>query len=149
MAKRGSRSANNRKTAIEKHGISKWILLPCLFVMIASLIYLVWFINNQNSTYKNITYIRSFMTSSGKLNDFSNKLGMHDPKEDIKWYKTDDEIRVEFGRISLTWEPEKFYEQKNLELLSTIGITIDIKEENGLKVLHLYYNGEEIERWVR
>lgn len=149
MAKRKSGRPSGRKTAMEKNGISKWILLPCLLAMIASLIYLIWFINNQNSTYKNIEYIRSFMTSSGKLNDYSNKLGMHDPQEDIKWFKTDDEIRIEFGRIFLTWEPEKFYAQENLELLSTIGITIDIKEEDGVRVLHLYYRGEEIERWVR
>jgi hypothetical protein len=75
---------------------------------------------------------------------------MHDPETDIKWYKTDDEIRIEFGRIYLTWEPENFYNQDNLDQLGTIGFTIDVKKDSdGNKVLHLYYMGEEVERWVK
>lgn len=137
------------QTHMNKNGVMKWILIPCVICVICSCVYLIWFINNQNSTYQNIQYIKSFQTSSGKINDFSNKLGMRDPKEDIKWFKTDKEIRIEFGRIFLTWEPEAFYTQENLDLIGTIGFTIDIKEEDGAKVLHLYYRGEELERWVR
>ena len=128
----------------------RYVLLPCVIVLVASLIYLIWYINTQNSTYENILYIRSFMTSSGTINDYQNKLGMHDPETDIKWYKTDKEIRIEFGRIFLTWEPEAFYQQENLDLLSTIGFTIQIKKDvNNVSVLHLYYHGEEVPRWVK
>lgn len=148
MAKR-KRGRPEVKNHMNNFAVTKWILIPCVICIICSCIYLIWYINSQNSTYENVAYIRSFMTSSGKLNDFSNKLGMQDPKEDIKWFKTDDEIRIEFGRIFLTWEPEAFYQQENLDLIATIGFTIDIIEEDGVKVLHLYYRGEEVERWVR
>ncbi len=150
MAKRRSLESTRRATAMNKHGVSKFVIIPCVIVLIASCIYLIWYLNNQNSTYNNILYIRSFMNSSGKLNDYSNKLGMHDPETDIKWYKTKDEIRIEFGRIFLTWEPEEFYKEDNLTLLSTIGFTIEIKEDsNGVKTLHLFYMGKECERWVK
>lgn len=149
MAKRRRNRKPEVKTHMHKHGTIRWIVAPCIICLIASCIYFIWTINNQNSTYENIGYIKSFMSSSGKLNDYSNKLGMQDPKEDIKWFKTDKEIRIEFGRISLTWKPENFYTQENLELLESIGFTIEIKETADGKVLHLYYRGEEVERWVR
>lgn len=149
MAKRNS-GRQKKKDFMGKNKGYKYVFIPCAIVIIASLIYLVWYINTQNSTYENILYIRSFMSNSGTLNDFQNKLGMHDPETDIKWYKTDDEIRIEFGRIFLTWEPEKFYEKENLELLETIGFTIEIKKNSdNVSVLHLYYHGEEVQRWVK
>lgn len=147
MAKR--KLGKQQKRIKDSNAGMKYILIPCIIVVIASCIYLIWYLNNQNSTYTSIDYIRSFMTSSGKLNDFQNKLGMHDPKTDIKWFKTDDEIRIEFGRIRMTWEPKDFYKQENLDALATIGFTIQIKEDaDGNKILHLYYQGEEMERWV-
>ena len=147
MAKR---SKLKKTTRIEKGAATKAILIPCVLVLITTLIYFIWWQNNQNSTYNNIMYIRSFMTSSGKLNDFQNKIDMHNPETDIKWFKTDKEIRIEFGRIFLTWEPEKFYQQENLDLLSTIGITAKvIKSPDNKQVLHLYYQGKELERWVK
>lgn len=137
-------------TVMDKNKIVKYVLLPIIILLVAECIYLFWFITQQNSTYKNIDYIRSFMSSSGKLNDYQNKIGMHDPETDIKWYKTDDEIRIEFGRIYLTWSPERFYEQENLDHLSTIGITTKIKtDKDGNKTLHVYYMGKELERWIK
>ena len=147
MAKRRGR---NKSKVMDKGGVVKYILIPIMIVLIAEVIYLVWYINKQNSTYTNIEYIKGFMSSSGQLNDYQNKIGMHDPKTDLKWYKTDDEIRIEFGRIFLTWEPEDFYKQENLDQLQTIGITTKIKKDSaGTKTLHIYYMGEEIERWVK
>ena len=149
MAKRKLNTVTKRKENM-KGGVTKYILIPCTIVIIASCIFLIWYINRQNSTYSNINYIKGFVTSSGKLNDFSNKIGMQDPETDLKWYKTDKEIRIEFGRIILTWEPKDFYVQENLDALSTIGITTEIKtEKDGTKTLHLYYNGNEMERWVK
>lgn len=149
MAKRKLGRPAKSKLAMDKNKVYKYIWMPCIIVIIASLVFLIWYNNNKNSTYRNVAYIRSFMTSSGKLNDFQNKIGMNDPATDIKWYKTDKEIRIEFGRIYMTWEPEDFYKPENLELISTIGFTIDIKEEDGRKVLHLYWNGNEVERWIK
>lgn len=150
MAKRKLNKQQKRKDYMGKNKSYKYVFIPCALVIIASCVYLIWYINTQNSTYKNIEYIRSFMTSSGTLNDFQNKLGMHDPSTDIRWFKTDKEIRIEFGRIYLTWEPEDFYVQENIDLLGTIGFTIDIKKgKDGISTLHLYYHGEEIPRWVK
>lgn len=149
MAKR-KLGKKSRKEVMGKHKGYKYVFIPCTIVIVASLVYLIWYMNTQNSTYDNILYIRSFMTSSGTLNDFQNKIGMKDPETDIKWYKTDDEIRIEFGRIFLTWEPEDFYAEENLQLLSSIGITTEIqKGTDGVRTLHVFYHGEELERWVK
>lgn len=150
MAKRRLSKQKGRRDVMGKNKAYKYIFIPCALVIIVSLVYLIWYINAQNSTYDNILYIRSFMTSSGTLNDFQNKLGMHNPETDIKWFKTDDEIRIEFGRIYLTWEPKDFFVQENLDLLGTIGFSVEIKEgDDGVKVMHLYYQGKELERWVK
>lgn len=139
-----------RKDFTKSTSFSKLVLIPCTIVIIMSCLYLIWYLSQRNSTIENIYYIQSFMTSSGQLNDYANKLGMHDPEKDIKWFKTTDEIRIEFGRITLTWEPDMFYQQENLDLLKTIGFTIQIKEDkNKKKVLHLFYKGVELERWVK
>lgn len=150
MAKR-KLGKSQKKDYMDNAKFFKYILIPCGLVIIASCIYLIWFNIQQQSTYKNIQYIKSFVTSSGKLNDYQNKIGMHDPETDIKWFKTNDEIRIEFGRIYLTWEPEDFYKEENLEQLATIGITTKIKEDDksGSKTLHLYYHDKELERWVK
>ena len=147
MAKRG---AAKKKDYMSKGMGTKTILIPCLIVIVGSCVFLIWWISQRNSTYNNIEYIKSFMSSSGELRDYSNKIGMHDPSVDIKWYKTNDEIRIEFGRIFLTWEPKDFYDENNLTQLETIGITTKILADgDGNKVLHLYYHGVELERWVK
>ena len=128
----------------------KTVLWPCMIVIIGSCIFMIWWINNRNSTYTNIDFIRDHMTSGGKLNDFKNEICMWDPETDLRWYKTDKEIRIEFGLIVLTWEPADFYTEDNLNHLSTIGITAKVKEDKeGNKVLKLYYFGTEMERWIK
>lgn len=150
MAKKRRRPTKTQ-TMLDKNSTLKYIAAPCILVLIASCIFLFWYNNNKRSTYENIDYIRSFMTSNGRLNDFQNKLGMHDPATDIKWFKTEDEIRIEYGRIVLTWEPEDFFTEDNTEHIATIGFTYDIKYEGieRIPTLHLYYCGEEVERWLR
>lgn len=149
MAKRKLGKVNQRKDFMGGKNPITYVLIPCMLVVIMSGIYLIWHQNNTNSTASNIEYIRSFMSSSGELRDYSNKIGMHNPETDIKWYKTEDEIRIEFGRIFLTWEPETFYTDEVQEALGTIGFTTKIKEKDGVKTLYLYYQGEEVERWVK
>lgn len=150
MAKRNIHRQPNRVKGYKGFGIFKFIVIPCCMVIVASGIYLAYYTNGQNSTYRNIEYIRSFMSSSGQLNDYSNKLGMHDPDEDIKWYKTKDEIEIQFGRIIMSWEVEDFYNKDNLTALESIGFTTKIIEgKDNVKTLHLYYMGEEVERWVK
>lgn len=150
MAKRKLGKQDRRRDIMGKNKMYKYVLIPCTLVLIASLVYLIWYLNTQNSTYSNIEYIRSFMSNSGTLNDYQNKLGMHDPETDIKWFKTDKEIRIEFGRVYLTWEPADFYKEENLNALESIGFTIDVKKgKDGVSTLHLYYHGVEVPRWVK
>lgn len=150
MAKRRLGKTSRAKNRLESNSVVKRILWPILIVVAATCVYLIWYINVQNSTYTNIEYIKGFLNQSGNLNDFQNKLGMHDPETDIKWYKTDKEIKIEFGRIVLTWEPADFYKQENLDHLEQIGITAKVKKgSDNKKSLHLYYKGKEVERWVK
>lgn len=137
-----------RDTAMQKGQFSKYVFIPVGIAIIVLAVLLFWYQNNLNATDAHIEYIRSFMTSTGKLNDFQNKLGMHDPLKDIKWYKNEDEIRIEFGRMILTWEPEDFFTEDTQEKLNSIGIRWDILKEGDLKVLHIYYRDQEIPRWV-
>jgi len=150
MAKRKLTKGVKRKDFMGNNSVMKYIIIPCMLVMIASCIYLIVFINNKNSTLSNIEYIRSFMSSSGQLRDYSNKIGMHDPAKDIKWYKTNKEVRIEFGRIFLTWEPDEFFKQDNLDRIATIGFTVEyVKSKSGYEEMKLYYQGVEVERWVK
>lgn len=150
MAKRKLTKGIKRKDFMGNNNVMRYIIIPCMLVIIASCIYLIVFINNKNSTLSNIEYIRSFMSSSGQLRDYSNKIGMHDVDKDIKWYKTNKEVRIEFGRIYLTWEPDEFFTQDNLDRISTIGFTVKyVKSKSGDEVINLYYQGSEIERWVK
>lgn len=117
MAKR---KKPKQKDFMNKNASWKWFVAPCVLIIICSCVYMIWFINNRNSTYTNIEYIKGFMTSSGTLNDFSNKIAMHDPKTDIKWFMTGDEVRIEFGRIVMDWSKEDFFKEENLRTLAPL-----------------------------
>ena len=150
MAKRKLTKGIKRKDFMGNNSVMRYIIIPCMLVIIASCIYLIVFLNNKNSTLSNIEYIRSFMSSSGQLRDYSNKIGMHDATKDIKWYKTNKEVCIEFGRIYLTWEPDEFFTQDNLDRIATIGFTVKyVKSESGDEVMKVYYQGSEVERWVK
>lgn len=148
MAKR-SLSYNRRMNSMNKGLFMKAVIIPCCIVFIFSAIYLIWFINNKNSTLTNIDYIRSFMSSTGQLRDYSNKLGMHDPSTDIKWYMDDKGVRIEFGRIVMDWETEEFWDPAMQQKLNDIGIVFEEVKEKGVPKIICKYRGLEIERWVR
>lgn len=127
-----------------KLGLKTWVLLA-LLIIIGCVGYFFYARTQNNSTYTNIEYIKGYMTPSGTLNDWQGKLGCKGV-EDMKWYLTEDELKIEFGRIALTWPPEEFVKQENLQLVGQIGITAKYnKKEQKLK---LYWCNQEIERWV-
>lgn len=146
MKMKSLRSKEN--LTLGKGAAIKMFILPAAIMTIALSVFLFWKSNNYNATAEHIEYIRSFMTTPGKLNDFQNKLGMHDPETDIKWFREKDEIRIEYGRIILTWLPEEFFTEETQEQLGSIGFSYDIKKIKGVQTFILYYNGKEIERWV-
>ena len=148
------------KNHMAKNAEWKWIILPCLLVLCASIILLYLWIGNRNSTNTNIDYIRSFMTSTGKLNDFSNKLSMHDPYKDIRWEWTDEgEVAILFGRIILDWEStEDFLNQDVQTKLGTIGFVTEVindehdKDKDGdreeILNINIYWKDILVERCV-
>ena len=146
MKMKSLRSKEN--LTIGKGAFVKMFLIPVALVTIVLSVYYFWYGNNLNSTDEHIKYIRSFMRTPGNLNDFQNKLGMHDPATDIKWYKNEKEIRIEYGRVILTWEPADFLTEETREQLNTIGFDYEVKKRDGQKTLILYYNGTELERWI-
>ena len=137
------------KTKVERGAFIKVVLFPVALTLIVISIYFFWYQNNLNATDEHIEYIRSFMRSPGVLNDFQNKLGMHNPKEDIKWFEEGDNITIEYGWVILTWTKEDFKTEETLQSLQSIGFTYEIKCKDNNEVIKLYYCGEEIQKWVK
>lgn len=139
-----------RLTRKEKNRMSQnnfiHIIFAVAIVAVVIGVYFWYLGNNQNATSEHIKYIKSFMSSSGKLNDYSNKLGVHDPKTDIKWFQKDGNIEIHFGRIILTWTEDKFLTEETKEELNTIGMDYSVKKSTG--VITVYYKGEVVNKWV-
>lgn len=122
--------------------------LPILLVLIGVIYWFVSDKSNVKTSYDAIDYIKSFMTSSGKLNDYNNSLGFKDPEVDFKWYYDSKNVKIEFGYINMKFPIEEFMSDKCTYALSQIGITWDtIKKDDG-KHLRIFYLGEEMPRWL-
>lgn len=137
----------------------RWIILPCVIVLIGSIIILYQWISQRNSTVTNIEYIHSYMTSTGKLNDFSNKISMHDPTTDIKWeWDEEGNIKIMFGRIILDWESvEDFLNPGFQSKLGSIGFKTEVVKMNYIDdvtganreyAINLYWKDNLVERCV-
>ena len=103
------------------------------------------------SSYEGAAYIKSFRTASGKINDVSNKIGMNNPDIDFKWFLEDDKtVRIEFGYITMTFPMEEFVTENCKKVMNDIGITWKLQpiDYNGGTKLLMYYNGQEMERWL-
>lgn len=99
------------------------------------------------NSYDQIDYILSFMRN-GELYDFSNKIGMKNPESDIRWYRTDDGVKIEYGYMTINFPMEEFMSDKCTLQLGKIGITHEIrKTSNGNKLILLYHD-KELERWI-
>lgn len=100
------------------------------------------------ASYEGAAYIKSFMSSSGKIQDVSNKIGMKDPNIDFKWFYEDKMVRIEFGYITMDFPIEEFLQPRCVTAMKNIGITYKLKTEGEGQKLILYYNGKEMDRWV-
>lgn len=144
---------NNYRKRVEYAG-HRWIVFYILIPIAIVIGFLIFKMGSDQSTrmnsYEQIDYINSFM-HNGKLNDYANKIGMKDWKTDIKWYyeKDDGKIKIDYGYMRMTFTIEEFTTEQCKRALSTIGITSDIvKLKDGTQKLKLYYNGQELERWI-
>ena len=142
----------NHQAKFENKGLRGsivYIIVPVLIVLGMFVYFKYSSAFKQENTYDQIAYIRSFYRN-GVLNDYANKIGMKDPETDLKWYKEDDSIKIEYGYMLLTFTTEEFLSEKAEVALAEIGITREVKvnKKDGTKKLKVYYNGKEIERWV-
>lgn len=130
------------------HGIIVYILVPVLIV--CAIIYYNFMSRTSgiNNSYNQVNQIKEHM-QGGELIDYGNQIGMKDPDEDIRWYKEDDNIKIEFGYMLMNFPMEEFMSTKCTNELNAIGITHKVvKDENGDPTLKLYYMGVELDRWV-
>jgi hypothetical protein len=129
-------------------GIFIYILIP-LVVILGAVVYKV--ISDKytiTNSYDQIEYINQFM-SNGELNDYANKIGMKDWETDIKWYKDDDNVKIEYGYMTLNFTVDELMTDQCKSALETIGITTKlVQTDEGTYKLKLFYNGNELERWV-
>lgn len=129
-------------------GIAARVIIPVL-LLAAVVVGISWYKTNigdggRESGYQ---YILDHFDSRGTFTDIRNDLAMKDPKVDIKFFMTEKEATIEFGNVSLIFEPRELVSREWQEKLERINITMEKQEKTG-KLL-LYYGGEEIERWVR
>lgn len=142
------RRKQNRIQNKGTRGIFIYILIPLLIVGGALVYKAVSNSYTKSNSYDQIEYINSFM-QNGVLNDYANKIGMKDPEKDIKWYKDGNEVKIEYGYMTMHFTVEEIMTEKCKSALATIGITTKVvKDEEGVAYLKLYYHDEELERWV-
>lgn len=127
-----------------------YILIP--FAIIIGFIVFKFYSDRTTltSSYDQIAYINSFM-QNGELNDYANKIGMKDWEQDIKWFyeKDDGFVKIDYGYMKLSFTIEEFHTPQCQQALATIGITSKIvKLQDGTQKLKLFYNGNELERWI-
>lgn len=120
-------------------------LIPVVFIGVA----LVWWMTNsdisKNATVRNLEYIAKHVNSAGSLVDYTGDIGVNSIA-DIKLYVTSKEIRIEYGKILLTFTEEDFLSEEYTALLGKVGITRQINKKTGL--LEVFYHGVKLERWA-
>lgn len=146
MAKRSKYKRHKKFDVMASKAELKWIILPCIIVLIGSFVWYLWYANRSTSTIGSVEYIASYMTSTGKINDFQNKIGAKDVN-DIKWFETDKEYEIQFGKITLTWRKDEFLTQETNDLLKKIFMAVGTDEKTGEIIV--YFKGSKVEKWVK
>lgn len=127
--------------------ISIFIIIPCI---VLALMYGYNKFDERRTitnSYDQIDYILSFMRN-GQLYDYANKIGMKNPDSDIRWYRTDDGVKIEYGYMTMNFPMEEFLSDKCTLQMGKIGITHKFRTTDTGKKLVLMYHDEELERWI-
>lgn len=123
----------------------KFIFIPvCLFCIGLAL----WNFNKRAeklATDKGIELIKEHTNSAGRIVDYNGVIGVKS-RNDIKLYVTEKEIKIQYGKICLTWTPNSFLTKEYDIPLGQIGITRQINPRTG--ELEVYYQKELLERWA-
>lgn len=85
------------------------------------------------------------MRRDGSINDYMGEIGVKD-ENDIKWFQDKDKIKIEFGKIALTYSTDTFESKEMQEQLSYIGITVRKNKKTGEYIL--YWHDNKLEKWV-
>ena len=132
----------------------KVLKIMAIFILIPSVIILIMFGYDKFShkreitnSYDQIEYICSFMRN-GELYDYSNKIGMKNPESDIRWYRTDEGVKIEYGYMTIKFPMEEFLTDNCILQMGKIGITNEFRKTETGKKLVLLYHDEELERWI-
>lgn len=127
-----------------RNNIFKFVVMP---ILIFGLGLGVWFQYTgafYGSTEDNIKFIQSHLNSSGKLVDLQDEISVKGV-DDIKFF-FGDKVEIHFGEVLLRWKKDEFLTKEVQKELNKIGITIKVNKKTNK--LHLFYHGEEVQRWV-
>lgn len=129
-----------------KGGFLKFVILPVMILAIGTMIYYFYDQVANGATNENMQVIKDHLNSSGVLVDTRNEIGVKSV-DDIKLFVTEDEVRIEFGYLILTWTPKQFAKKETQEALELLGF--EVKFEGDPVKMNIYWQGEKIERWVK
>ena len=152
MAKRRGKNSKQQDKVMNGglYGTFWYLLIPAIIVIGFIFVMIIRNTNNTNNAYSQIAHIRQYV-KHGELKDYSNQIGMKDPDTDIRWYKHDNIVEIEFGYMNMKFDIEEFLTPRCKEELNSIGLDyklVTTDAENKNYTLKLYYNGKELERWV-
>lgn len=129
-----------------KGGFLKFVILPVMILAIGTMIYYFYDQVANGATNENMQVIKDHLNSSGVLVDTRNEIGVKSV-DDIKLFVTEEEVRIEFGYLILTWTPKQFAKKETQEALELLGF--EVKFEGDPVKMNVYWQGEKIERWVK
>ena len=151
MTKLSKRSTNivsrvnyKRVDLLSKHDHIKYIVIPVLLVLVASIVLTFYYSSRSSSNQRVLKHIMSYQTSSGKLNDFQNNIGVK-TADDIKYYVYDGKVRIEFGKQILEWDKKEFYTDDTKHNLELIGVECEIDKKT--KALVMYWGGTKLVKY--
>ena len=122
-----------------------FIAIPVILLLITSVIIVTYNTTQQTSNVPAIKKIKEFMRRDGSINDYMGEIGVKD-ENDIKWFQDKDKIKIEFGKIALTYSADTFESKEMQEQLSYIGITVRKNKKTGEYIL--YWHDKKLEKWV-
>lgn len=115
------------------------------FAIILILLGVYWYVdtNTVSDPYASINLIKSKINGRGELQDYDNEIGVTSI-DDIGYKMKDGKIQIHYGKIVIIVGKDELKSKDFNRALLDVGI--EIKKKKG--TYHVYYKGEEIDRWV-
>lgn len=119
--------------------------VPVAFLLVGIAWYFTSNSISENATDNSIEYIASHTNSAGNLVDYTGDIGVKSI-DDIRLYITENQVKIKYGKIDLTFTPDGFMADKYTIPLERIGITRQINKKTQL--IEVFYHGVLLERWA-